>query len=83
MIQWLHSDLIQTGIFIVALVGLCYTIVNFCHTYTSLVCSVGADVKIVSQILAYIYNGSMDTYTHLTENKKLQQEEVVQTIKIS
>ncbi len=62
---------------------------NFCphmvrHTYTSLAYSAGADVKIVSQILGHASTSvTMDTYTHLTEDKKRQQEEVVQTIKIS
>lgn len=62
---------------------------NFCphmarHTYTSLAYSAGADVKIVSQILGHASTAvTMDTYTHLTEDKKRQQEEVVQTIKIS
>lgn len=54
------------------------------HTYTSLAYSAGADVKIVSQILGHASTAvTMDTYTHLTEDKKRQQEEVVQTIKIS
>lgn len=62
---------------------------NFCphmarHTYTSLAYSAGADVKIVSQILGHASTAvTMDTYTHLTEDKKRQQEAVVQTIKIS
>lgn len=62
---------------------------NFCphmarHTYTSLAYSAGADVKIVSQILGHASTAvTMDTYTHLTENKKKEQEAVVQTIKIS
>lgn len=54
------------------------------HTYTSLAYSAGADVKIVSQILGHASTSvTMDVYTHLTEDKKRQQEEVVQTIKIS
>ncbi len=62
---------------------------NFCphmarHTYTSLAYSAGADVKIVSQILGHASTAvTMDTYTHLTEDKKREQEKVVQTIKIS
>ena len=62
---------------------------NFCHhmarhTYTSLAYSAGADVKIVRQILGHASTAvTMDTYTHLTEDKKRQQEAVVQTIKIS
>lgn len=54
------------------------------HTYTSLAYSAGADVKIVSQILGHASTSvTMDIYAHLTEDKKRQQEEVVQTIKIS
>ncbi len=62
---------------------------NFCphmarHTYTSLAYFAGADVKIVSQILGHASTAvTMDTYAHLTEDKKRQQEAVVQTIKIS
>ncbi len=62
---------------------------NFCphmarHTYTSLAYSAGADVKIVSQILGHASTSiTLDTYTHLTEDKKKEQEAVVQTIKIS
>lgn len=62
---------------------------NFCphmarHTYTSLAYSAGADVKVVSEILGHVSTAvTMDTYTHLTENKKREQEKVVQTIKIS
>lgn len=62
---------------------------NFCphmarHTYTSLAYSAGADVKVVSEILGHASTAvTMDTYTHLTENKKREQEKVVQTIKIS
>ncbi len=62
---------------------------NFCphmarHTYTSLAYSAGADVKIVSQILGHASTSvTLDTYAHLTEDKKRQQEEVVQTIRIS
>ncbi len=61
---------------------------NFCphmarHTYTSLAYSAGADVKIVSQILGHASSSvTLDTYTHLTEDKKKEQEAVVQTIKI-
>jgi len=62
---------------------------NFCphmarHTYTSLAYSARADVKVVSEILGHASTAvTMDTYTHLTENKKREQEKVVQTIKIS
>ena len=61
---------------------------NFCphmarHTYTSLAYSVGADVKAVSEILGHASTTvTLDTYTHLTEEKKRQQEEVVKTIKV-
>ena len=54
------------------------------HTYTSRAYSAGADVKVVSEILGHASTAvTMDTYTHLTENKKREQEKVVQTIKIS
>ena len=54
------------------------------HTYTSLAYSAGADVKIVSQILGHASTAiTMDTYTHLTNEKRRQQEKVAQTIKIS
>lgn len=62
---------------------------NFCphmarHTYTSLAYSAGADVKIVSEILGHSSTSTtLNIYTHLTDDKKRQQEEVVQTIKIS
>lgn len=62
---------------------------NFCphmarHTYTSLAYSAGADVKIVSEILGHASTSvTLDTYTHLTADKKREQEAVVQTIKIS
>ena len=54
------------------------------HTYTSLAYSAGADVKIVSQILGHASTAvTMDTYAHLTEERRAEQEAVVQTIKIS
>ena len=54
------------------------------HTYTSLAYSAGADVKIVSQILGHASAMvTLDTYTHLTEQKRIEQEEVINTIKIS
>lgn len=62
---------------------------NFCphmarHTYTSLAYSVGADVKIVSQILGHASTSvTLDTYTHLTEDKQKEQENVAKTVKIS
>lgn len=62
---------------------------NFCphmarHTYTSLAYSAGADVKIVSQNLGHASTSvTLDTYTHLTEAKKREQEAVAQTVKIS
>ncbi len=62
---------------------------NFCphmarHTYTSLAYSAGADIKTVSQILGHSSTAiTLDTYTHLTEEKKKEQEEVLQKIKIS
>lgn len=64
-------------------------ITEFCphmarHTYTSLAYSAGADVKAVSEILGHASTTvTLDTYTHLTEEKKRQQEQVVKTIKIS
>ena len=61
---------------------------NFCphmarHTYTTLAYSVGADVKAVSEILGHASTSvTLDTYTHLTDEKKRQQEEVVKSIKV-
>lgn len=62
---------------------------NFCphmvrHTYTSLAYSAGADVKIVSQNLGHASTAiTLDTYTHLTEEKKKEQKIVAQAVKIS
>lgn len=62
---------------------------NFCphmarHTYTSLAYSAGADIKIVSQILGHASTSiTLDTYTHLTEDKQKEQENVARTVKIS
>ncbi len=54
------------------------------HTYTSLAYEAGADVKMVSQILGHASTSvTLDTYTHLTEDKKKEQNDVIQTIKIS
>ena len=54
------------------------------HTYTSLAYSAGADVKIVSQNLGHASTSvTLDTYTHLTEDKKREQETVAETIMIS
>ncbi len=54
------------------------------HTYTTLAYSAGADVKIVSQNLGHASTAvTLDTYTHLTEEKKKEQEAVAQTIRIS
>lgn len=61
---------------------------NFCphmarHTYTSLAYSAGADVKAVSEILGHASTSvTLDTYAHLTEEKKRQQEEIVKAIKV-
>lgn len=62
---------------------------NFCphmarHTYTTLAYSAGADVKIVSQNLGHASTAvTLDTYTHLTEDKNREKETVAQTVKIS
>lgn len=54
------------------------------HTYTSLAYSAGVDIKAVSEILGHASTSvTLDTYTHLTEEKKKQQEAVMQTVKIS
>ena len=54
------------------------------HTYTSLAYSAGADIKAVSEILGHASTSvTLDTYTHLTEEKKKQQEAVMQAVKIS
>ena len=61
---------------------------NFCphmarHTYTTLAYSVGADVKAVSEILGHASTSvTLDIYTHLTDEKKRQQEEVAKSIKV-
>lgn len=61
---------------------------NFCphmarHTYTTLAYSAGADIKAVSEILGHASTSvTLDTYTHLTDEKKRQQEEVVKSIKV-
>lgn len=61
---------------------------NFCphmarHTYTTLAYSAGADVKAVSEILGHASTSvTIDTYAHLTEEKKRKQEEVIKTIKV-
>lgn len=54
------------------------------HTYASLAYSAGADVKIVSHILGHASTSvTLDTYTHLTEEKKREQNAVIQSILIS
>ena len=54
------------------------------YTYTSLAYSARADVKIVSQNLGHASTSvTLDTYTHLTEDKKKEQEAVAQTVRIS
>ena len=45
--------------------------------------SAGADVKAVSEILGHASTSvTIDTYAHLTEEKKRKQEEVIKTIKV-
>lgn len=62
---------------------------NFCphmtrHTYTSIAYSAGADVKAVSEVLGHASTAvTMDTYTHLTKEKKEEQDKVLKNIKIS
>ena len=54
------------------------------HTYTSLAYSAGADIKAVSEILGHASTSvTLDIYTHLTEEKKKQQEAVMQAVIIS
>jgi len=54
------------------------------HTYTSLAYSAGADMKVVSHNLGHASVAvTLDTYTHLTEEKMKEQEEIAQRIKIS
>lgn len=54
------------------------------HTYTSIAYSAGADIKIVSHNLGHASTSvTLDTYTHLTENKKREQEAVAQAVRIS
>lgn len=62
---------------------------NFCphqsrHTYTSLAYTAGADMKTVSQMLGHASTSvTFDTYTHLSEEKKKEQEAIVKAIRIS
>jgi len=45
--------------------------------------SAGADVKAVSEILGHASASvTLDTYAHLTDEKKRQQEEIVRAIKV-
>ncbi|MCD8369356.1 MAG: site-specific integrase [Clostridiales bacterium] len=54
------------------------------HSFTSLAYSAGMDVKAVSQVLGHAsVSVTLDTYTHLTEEKLKEQEEAIQRIKIS
>jgi len=54
------------------------------HTFTSVAYSAGADVKVVSGILGHASTAiTLDRYTHLTEEKKKEQKEVIKTIRIS
>ena len=54
------------------------------HTFTSVAYSVGADVKVVSNILGHASTAiTLDRYTHLTDEKKKEQEAVIKTIQIS
>lgn len=63
-------------------------LVNFCphmtrHTYTTLAYSAGVDVKAVSEMLGHSSTSvTLDTYTHLTDDKKREQEEIVKKIKV-
>lgn len=63
-------------------------IINFCphmarHTYTTLAYSAGADMKIVSEMLGHASTSvTLDTYTHLTEDKRRQQEEIAKQINV-
>ena len=50
---------------------------------TTLAYNVGADAKMVSEILGHSSTSvTMDVYTHLIDEKKKQQEEIVKTIKV-
>lgn len=54
------------------------------HTFTSVAYSAGADVKVVSGILGHASTAiTLDRYTHLTEEKKMEQKAVIKTIRIS
>lgn len=54
------------------------------HTFTSVAYSAGADVKVVSNILGHASTSiTLDRYTHLTEEKKKEQEAVIKSIRIS
>lgn len=57
---------------------------DFPGEHMRLAYSAGADVKIVSQNLGHASTSvTLDTYTHLTEDKKKEQEAVAQTVRIS
>ena len=50
---------------------------------TTLAYNVGADAKMVSEILGHSSTSvTMDVYTHLIDEKKKHQEEIVKTIKV-
>ncbi|MGO5084672.1 tyrosine-type recombinase/integrase [Oliverpabstia intestinalis] len=53
------------------------------HTYTTLAYSAGADVKMVSEMLGHASTAvTMDTYTHITEEKRQEQEKIMEKIKV-
>ena len=54
------------------------------HTYISLAYSAGADAKIVSEIVGHTsVSTTLNVYAHLSEDKRREQEAVVQQVKIS
>ena len=53
------------------------------HTFATNCINSGADAKSVSEILGHASTSvTIDTYAHLTEEKKRKQEEVIKTIKV-
>lgn len=51
------------------------------HTYTTMAYSAGADVKMVSEMLGHASSAvTLDTYTHITDEKRQQQEKIVEKI---
>lgn len=54
------------------------------YTFTSVAYSAGANVEVVSNILGHASTSiTLGRYTHLTDEKRKEQEAVIKTIQIS